>query len=250
MKNQLATLSFNGFDIRPDENGNLSLTMLWKAAGANAYKKPVQWERKEGREYLAQVAADLKVPVGHLLKKKAGRNGSTVALPEIALEYAKTLSMPLARLVNKTFLERVAEEKNPDLILDRAVKTYERRGFTPEHIATRLNAKATRVVFTAALARHGVTGEGFRLCTNAVYFPLFGGPAALVREKVGAGPKANPRDFMNMIQLRTVELSEMLATEAIETAGAFGNDACVSETNRAARNVAAMVVRHRAGASL
>ena len=244
-----ATLSFNGYEIGPDENGDISLTLLWKSAGANSYKKPFDWARKEGAEYLANAASDLKVAPQALLKTKAGRNGGTKAIPEIALAYATYLSKPLARLVNQTFLQRVAEEKNPELILDRAVKTYERRGFSAEHIATRLNAKATRVLFTAALARHGVTGEGFRLCTNATYFALFGGPAALVRQKVGAGPKDNPRDHMTMIQLRTVELSEMLATEGIEKSGAYGNEACVNEANRAARNVARLVTQHRAGAS-
>jgi hypothetical protein len=250
MKNELATLNFNGFEIRPDAAGNISLTLLWKSAGANAYKRPADWEREEGAKYLAQVALDQKVGITQLLIKTKGRNGGTAAMPEIALEYAKYLSMPLARLVNKTFLERVAEEKNPDLILDRAVKTYERRGYTPEHIAVRLTSKATRLIYTSTLSQHGVTGEGFRLCTNALYYPLFGGPAALVRKKVGAGPKQNPREFMSLIQLRLVEVGEMLATEAIQATGAFGNDACVNETNRAARNVAAMVVRHRAGASL
>lgn len=253
MKKQPTTFRFNGFDLAPDENGNLNLTEFWRAAGSPHKKEPGIWKNQKGNKaFIAHISNTHNQGGLPLIISKAGRHGGgTVAHPQIALAYAKFLNHELHALVNKTFFERVAEEKNPDLILDRAVKTYERRGFTPEHIATRLNAKATRVLFTATLARHGVTsGEGFRLCTNAVYYPLFGGPAAVVRQKVGAGPKQNPRDFMSQIQLRTVELSEMLAVEAIEAVGAFGNEACVNETNRAARNVAAMVVRHRAGASL
>lgn len=252
MKNELATLTFNGFEIKPDLNGNLNLTDFWRAAGSPYKKEAGIWKNQKGNKaFIEHIVNTHKKGGLPIIASKAGKHGSTVAHPQIALAYAKFLSHELHALVNKIFFERVAEEKNPDLILDRAVKTYERRGFTPEHIATRLNAKATRVLFTSTLARHGVTsGEGFRLCTNAVYYPLFGGPAAVVRQKVGAKPKDNPREHMSQIQLRTVELSEMLAMEGIEASGAFGVDACVNETNRAARNVAAMVVRHRAGASL
>lgn len=237
--------------VAVDEKGYLDLTGLLKTAGGAYTQRPAIWLKQDQPvKYLAATAADLNVTPNDLLTTKVGRGGGTYAHKMVALEYARYINAKLAVAVNKVFFERVEEEKNPDLILDRAVKTYERRGFTPERIAARLNAKATRVIFTAALARHGVSGDGFRQCTNAVYFPLFGGPAAVVRQKVGVGPKQNPRDHMSQIQLRTVELSEMLATEAIETAGAFGTEACVNETNRAARNVAAMVVRHRAGASL
>ena len=246
-----ATLTFNGHEIRPDANGNLDLTAFWRAAGSPYKKEPGIWKnQKSNKAFIAHILNTHKKGGLPVIVAKAGRHGGgTVAHPQIALAYAKFISHELHALVNATFFERVREEENPELILERAIKTYERRGFTPEHIATRLNAKATRVLFTAALARHGVTTDGFRLCTNATYYALFGGPAALVRKKVGATTKANPRDHMSMLQLRTVELSEMLATEGIERSGAFGNEACVNESNRAARNVARLVTQHRAGVS-
>jgi hypothetical protein len=251
MSNELATLSFNGYDIRPDENGDLSLTLLWKAAGANAYQKPADWKRKEGATYLSTVSKDLKMPVEHLLKSKQGRYGGTTAMPEIALEYAKYLHPKLARLVNQVFLERVEEEKNPDLIVDRAVKTYERRGFTPEHIAARLNGKATRLILTSTLKSHGInTADGYRQCTNATYYPLFGGGTTLIRQKYSIPAKANVRDNLPLLVIRGIEFAEALGADGIERKGLYGIDECVGELNRSAQIVGAMVKQHRGGASL
>jgi hypothetical protein len=245
MSNELATLSFNGYDIRPDENGNISLTLLWKAAGANAYKRPADWQREDGAKYLKQVGLDLKVGITQLLIKTKGRNGGTSAIPEIALEYAKYLHPKLARLVNQVFLQRVEEEKNPELIVDRAIKTFRRRGLTDEQIAARIQGVQARNYLTSVATTHGVRGEGYRDITNAIYMPVLGGTAAQVRKRENLPEKANIRDSRPVLHLRAIEFAELLAAENIKGKNAFGNEACVNECYRAGVEVTNAVLRSR-----
>jgi hypothetical protein len=200
--------------------------------------------------FIAAASRLLNIVSGDIIKSKRGRTGGTFAHPQVALEYAQYLNPELAVAVNSLFFERVAEEKNPDLIVDRAVRTYERRGYTPEHIAARLNGKATRQLFTATLKQHGVTGEGYRHCTNATYYPLFGGGTDLIRQRYSIPAKGNVRDGLPLLQLRGIEFAELLSAESINKAGAYGNEACVNECNRAAKTVAQMITAHRAGSSL
>lgn len=102
-------------------------------------------------------------------------------------------------------------------------------------IAQRAKGKAVRNKFTSTLAQHGVNKEGFRDCTNAIYKPLFGGDAALVRQKVGVPEKANPRDAMTSMQLSAVMLSEEGASQVIEKQNRRGNieckDACLQTSS-------------------
>lgn len=101
-------------------------------------------------------------------------------------------------------------------------------------IAARAKGKETRNKFTSTLAKHGVNREGFRDCTNAIYKPLFGGAASLVRKKVGVPDGENPRDAMNTLQLGAVMLAEQGAEQIIEKQNRRGNweceNACLSSS--------------------
>lgn len=242
--------TFNNAAVKNDDAGRPSLTDLWKAAGSDAQRTPAKWQETEAaRGFIAAVQRILNIVSGDIIQSKRGRTGGTFAHPQVALEYAQYLNPDLAVAVNSLYFQRVEEEKNPDLIIDRAVKTYERRGFTPERIAARLNGKATRHILTSTLKQHGVSGVGFRDCTRATYFPLFGGGTETIRQAYNIPAKANVRDGLPLLQLRSIEFAEALSADTIDKNGAYGNDACVSECNRAAQSVAAMVKAHRAGAS-
>lgn len=93
-------------------------------------------------------------------------------------------------------------------------------------IAQRAKGKAARNKLTSTLARHGVNKDGFRDCTNGIYKPLFGGSAALVREKVGVKEGANPREAMTTLQLGAVMLAEEGAGMIIEKQSRLGNWQC------------------------
>lgn len=233
---------YNGTEIRRDAEGRVNLTDLWKAAGSDENKKPVLWLRQEQTTgFIKATARFLKVSENHLLKITKGRYGSTAAHEQIALEYSQYLSPELAVAVNQVFFERVAEEKNPDLILDRAVATYKKRGKSDEWISKRLKSKSTRNILTGTLKLAGCDQHGYRLCTNAMYAPQYGGDAGLVRKKLGLKEGANCREGMTEVQLSTIELTELISAQNIKEKGLYGNNACVQECNTVSRGIAKAV---------
>jgi hypothetical protein len=87
-------LVYNGTDIR-DKGDMLSLTDMWKAAGSPEAKRPSNWARKEGADFIEHVGAILNMPVGHIETSRGGSGagrGATFAHWQIGLAYAKYLS--------------------------------------------------------------------------------------------------------------------------------------------------------------
>jgi hypothetical protein len=66
----------------------------------------------------------LNIGISDIIKSKRGKGGGTYGHKQIAVEYAQYLDEHLAVLVNEVFFQRIEEEKNPDLIADRAIATY------------------------------------------------------------------------------------------------------------------------------
>ena len=237
----LIPFAFGGITIGKDAEGRVSLTDLWKAAGNPKKKRPVDWLGRDSTQELIEVAASLIVPkMGplELVASHSGRYGGTYAQQQIALSYAKWLSPELHLFVNQVFFERVAEEKNPDLITERAVSTYKKQGKDEAWIRKRMLGMATRSLLTGTLSKHGVTGEGYKHCTNAIYTPLFGGGAETVRQKKNLPAKANTREHMSAEELTAVELAEQLAAGNIAKRNIRGNANCESECLRTARIMA------------
>ena len=227
-------------------NEMISLTDLWKQSGEDAQRTPAKWQESEPVQRFIQTASKiLNIGISDIIKSKRGKGGGTYAHKQIALEYAQYLDPKLAILVNEIFFERIEEEKNPDLIVDRAIKTYQKKGKDQKWIASRIDSKIKRNFFTACLAEHGVTKDGYRNCTNAVYNNLFGGTSAVVREKKGLSPKDNIRDNLSQVELAAIALSEALAMENIETKNVRGNARCELETNYATKSVARAILENR-----
>jgi len=99
-------LSFNGHVIR-DRNEMLSLTDMWKAAGEPENKRPANWARKEGAEFIAFMADAENMPVGHIISAGRGRTGATFAHWQIGLAYAKYLSPEFHMWCNTVVRERM-----------------------------------------------------------------------------------------------------------------------------------------------
>lgn len=239
--------AFAGVVIRQDAHGRISLTDLWKAAGSGRKKKPTDWFSRESTQELLAMAKELITPkLGQLelVASAAGRYGGTYAHRTLALSYAKWLSPALHLAVNQVFFERQAEEKNPDLILDRAEASYRRRGFTEGQIRARFQGKATRNRLVSVLAAHGVQQEGYRLCTNATYTPLWGGSASTIRQRKNLPARANPREHMSEKELVSLHLAELLAAESIEQKNTHGNQRCATECFLASQSVARIIQQH------
>jgi hypothetical protein len=103
----------------------ISLTDLWKEAGSIENKRPVIWERQDSTQQLIDALASMSQSDSKSLwkTKRGGKTPGTFAHKSIALAYAKYLDPKLHVLVNQIFFERIEEEKNPDKIAERYVKT-------------------------------------------------------------------------------------------------------------------------------
>lgn len=224
----------------------LSLTDLWKIAGSPQGKEPAQWLRQEVTQQLIEtVSGILNVCQNHIIKSKRGKSGGSYAHRQISLAYAKYLDPALHVLVNEVFFQHIEEEKNPDLIGQRYIKAYEKRGKSADWTAERLKSIGTRNMFTRTLAAHGVSGDGFRNCTNAIYEPLYGGTTNVIRAKKGLSKNQSIRDNMSEVELAAVGLIEALASDEIERKDIQGNADCEITSRRASRTVANALIEHK-----
>lgn len=119
---QVASLVYNGAIIR-DRGEMLSLTDMWKSAGAEHSKRPVEWLRGEhAQRFISFMAEDLgmgevgKSHFGLVASAKGGAHGgSTFAHWQIALAYAKYLSPEFHVWCNQVVRDRM-EGKAPAAI--------------------------------------------------------------------------------------------------------------------------------------
>jgi len=224
----------------------LSLTDLWKAAGSPANKRPIDWQEKEStKEFIDALSDTFNSAKIALLKTKRGRNAGTYGVRQASLAYAKWIDPALHILVNEVFFQRVEEEKNPDLLADRLIATYKKKGMDDKWIGQRLKSRVTRNEFTACLAAHGVNKDGFADCTNAIYKPLWGGKTDIVRVKKNLDEKVNLRDHMTFEELTAVEFAEMLSKNQIKANNLNGNTRCKVACSDSSQQVARLIVQSK-----
>lgn len=99
-------LLFNNSLIR-DRGEMINLTDMWIAAKMPAARRPANWARKEGAQFIAFVADSLNVPMGHISSAERGRNGGTYAHWQVAMAYAKALSPEFHMWCNTVVRERM-----------------------------------------------------------------------------------------------------------------------------------------------
>jgi hypothetical protein len=125
-----------------------------------------------------------------------------------------------------TFLDK--PEKVAYLAADRLSEEELRR------LEARLKGKRTRHMFTEVLHQHGVVQGGYGQCTNAVYTPLFGRTADLIKTEIAQEhnidrKKVNPRDFFDLEDLTYVETAERVAAGQLRRKNIYGNHSVAKE---------------------
>lgn len=233
-------VQFDNFEVA-SQDGLVSLTGIFdRATGlgiADGKQSPYEWSRRDGQQFIDFVSENLNTAKCRIYKSKRGKGGGTFAHWQIAMAYAKYLSHELHMQVNEAYARFKAADVT--LAADIAERADPEKA---EWLFRRVSGVVARNQFTKTLASHGVSGgNGFRLCTNAIYLPLFHGTAAEIREKRGLPEKANLREHMSAQELITTAFAEMLATDRVKARAVFGNDGCAMECNRAASDVAGMI---------
>ncbi|MFG1413441.1 KilA-N domain-containing protein [Xanthobacter sp. VTT E-85241] len=85
-----SALSYQGRAIQAEDD-RLCLTDMWRAAGSDMSKRPVEWLRsKAARDFIEHL--ETMVGNSHLLQTDQGRGGTTFAHWQIGIAYAKYLS--------------------------------------------------------------------------------------------------------------------------------------------------------------
>lgn len=109
--------------------------------------------------------------------------------------------------------ERVEEEHNPDLIIDRGIKTYRKHGVSEEDISTRMlirqMGKEKRKECTSSLSASGiVSGKDYAAITNDIYRQTLYMNAAEIRRHKGLKAGENTRPHFQPIEGTGVMTSE------------------------------------------
>jgi hypothetical protein len=221
---------YNGMAIAFEGKEKISLTDMWKAAGGQDNKNPVEWIRYAGAEFVAELAKSLNTGKSHIIKTTRGRHGGTWAHWQIALAYAKYLSPEFHLWVNQVVKERVEEERNPELAItrghERAIRTWKKQGKSDDWIAARIRTINAAKVNNRVLQRHGDDQYVFPMCANAMNRQILGMDAKVYKETNNLPVSARTRDFLDDIQLAELELASLVSARRIESDLIYGNLAC------------------------
>jgi hypothetical protein len=228
---------YQGVRVSIDENRLINLTEMWEAAGRRPNRDPRQWRRKEGVEFVRDLASSLNVPMGHIFSTRRGRGGATWGHWQVSLAYAAYLSPAFHRFVNEAFREWAEEVSDPGLKVARAIEAYRRRGRDNGWIADRIEGIGQRKALVAAMADHICRKVGaenpFAEATRAISLLVLGATPSELKESRGLPRSARTRDHLDRHELARLRFAESEAERLIKLTRAIGNDECVACCRRA-----------------
>ena len=118
--------------------------------------------------------------------------------------------------------ERIDETIDPELIIDRALETYLKKGYTREWINQRLQAIQVRKELTDSWQEHGVTeGREYAILTNEISKAWSGMTTRQYKELKGL-KKENLRDNMSTTELILNMLAETATKDIAESTNPQG----------------------------
>lgn len=243
-KQEIVVKEFNGVAIQIINGENVNLTNLWKASGSDPNKAVAQWLRTDNsQEFINTLSKELKCAKMHILKTQRGRGiGGTWGHWQIALSYARYLNAELAIFMNQVFRERLQEEADPELGInrayDRAVTRYKKQGKSDQWISMRFKTILDTKKFHSTIGRRGAYGAMYAKCHNAIYSPILGGTKREIIERKQLARTANIRDNLDMKELSAINLAEILAVERINNKDIQSGSGCVKACELVASSLA------------
>jgi hypothetical protein len=245
MMKGIVKMDYNGVSVAFEGKEKVSLTDLWRAAGSPENKEPYEWLRTEhAKALIAELEAD--TGKNRIVKTAKGGKvggGGTWAHRDLAVSYAGYLSPKLQIFVNRVFLERLQEDKNPDLIGQRFIDTYKRKGFSDARIALRFKSIQGNKEHNEVLARHGVDKLGHAMCAHNINIGILGTTKKKYLSNRGIEPTADVRDYMTDAELAAETLAELLSDSKIEKEEIFGNKPCAKVCHQVAKDLSNTVQR-------
>lgn len=243
----MLTKVFNGITIGFNQDQQqVNLTNLWKAAGGQRNQDPYHWSvLPESTKFIDTVSQSLNCGKSTVLQTTRGRTGGTWAHRQIALAYAKYLSPELHMFVNECFFERLEEENNPELAISRgrqrAIKTYQRKGHSDLWIEQRVKSIESTLHLNGVIGVYSDDARAFPKCANAINLNILGTTAKKYKENAGLSRNATLRDTFDEITLTAIDLINLLAARKIQEESASGNSECVQAVSEVSHKVSAVI---------
>ena len=238
-------LQLRGKLISEDDRGNLRLDDIWALAKSPKRKSPSEW--KSGRAAVALIeelqqritteSIKFDRPNFRVIYSPVGKSFSGIfGHPILAAAYAGHLSPKLEIEVREIWLRyRQGDATLADDILQRASDEENRWA------GVRALGRTQRKSYTDTLKNHGVYGNGYMECTEAVYSNLLGGKSFELRRQMKLPPKTNLRNELPSDKLAYVMAAEALSTERIDEEKRFGNIECAEASAIGARAIRAAI---------
>lgn len=246
---KIPPLAVRGRLIRVDENGLVSLTDVWSAAGFKVNQRPAQWWRLPSTQKLSVALLDRLMGKSHKGEKYrvssvyyASRANGAFGHPILACAYAGYLSPKLEVEVREVWLRfRAGDATLADEILNKASPEAN------EWAATRALGRATRSRYVSTLRQHGVEAPvDYAVCTNETYLALFDRTASDLKKDKGLKKHNSLRDSMASNDLAYLMAAEALSTERIDDTDCRGTPACKDATQTSARHIREAIEKDRA----
>ena len=112
--------------------------------------------------------------------------------------------------------ERIQEINNPSLAIERAKKTYLKKGYSPEWVNSRLRSIDTRNELTGECKNRGAKTSDYAILTDEISKGTFGITTQKHKDIKGLD-KQNLRDNMSNLELALLTLAEATTTELHKT---------------------------------
>ena len=141
-------------------------------------------------------------------------------IESIPSKKAEPIKLWLARLGK----DRIDEEYDPEITINRALETYKRKGFSDEWINQRLKSIDARKEFTDELKNKGIeSSKDFAVLTN-ILTKVWSGYSVKEYKEIKDLKKENLRDNMANMELVLNMLAEVSSTEISKSSNKLGYD--------------------------
>ena len=177
---------------------------------------------KEGFEELSDHIGQLKMPASDG-KLRDTDVCNTETLLRILQSIKSPNAEPFKRWLARVGYERIQENQNPEIAIQRAIVTYQLQGRSDDWIEKRIRSIVTRKELTNEWAKRGITEHWqYGSLTNLIAISTFGVKPDAHKDMKGLRKSHELRDHMTDLELIFTMLGEKSTTEIAKVSDAKG----------------------------
>ena len=202
-------------------------------------------ESKDGRKYWNKLKQRLKeegnesVTNCHQLKLKStdGKYYNTDVVDiegmfRIIESIPSKKAEPIKQWLAKLGSERIDEEYDPEITINRALEAYRRKGYSDDWINQRLKTIDARKEFTDELKNNGIkNGKDFAILTDMLT-KIWSGYSVKEYKQLKNLKKENLRDNMTNMELVLNMLAEVTSTEISKSSDEYGYENALNSVKK------------------